>query len=199
MKTKLFTPALVIIAAGFFSACSDNKTNSTSSTSTDTLSQVEQTKMSDTMSTTNTMAPSAVSEDFVAKAASGGMMEVELGRIAQKNAASKDVKDFGKMMETDHSKANAALKSAAATAGRMVPDSMSAEHRMHVQEMQAKTGAEFDKAYMSMMVDDHNKDIAEFETAAAGDKDAAIKDFAGKTLPTLKKHLDKAKMVNSKL
>src|SRR5690242_3587027 len=43
--------------------------------------------------------------DFAVKAASGGMMEVELGKLAQQKAVSQRVKDFGAMMEKDHSQA----------------------------------------------------------------------------------------------
>ena len=48
--------------------------------------------------------------NFAVKAANGGMMEVELGKIAQDNASSPRVKAFGAMMVKDHSEANSNLK-----------------------------------------------------------------------------------------
>jgi len=48
---------------------------------------------------------------FMKKAAKGGMMEVAMGKVAEQNAQSDDVKSFGKRMVTDHSKANDELKS----------------------------------------------------------------------------------------
>jgi putative membrane protein len=48
------------------------------------------------------------------------------------------------------------------------------------------------------MVNDHEKDIKEFEKAGNNLKDADVKNFAMKTLPTLQKHLDSAKAITGK-
>jgi putative membrane protein len=137
--------------------------------------------------------------DFVSKAATGGMMEVALGKLAQTNGSSKDVKDFGKMMETDHSAANAKLKDVAFTENISIPAAMTDEQNRHISNLQTKTGAEFDKEYISMMVDDHVKDIDEFKKASESNSNAKVKEFAAATLPTLQGHLDKAKAIKDKL
>lgn len=134
--------------------------------------------------------------DFMIKAASGGMMEVELGNIAQQNAGSARVKAFGAMMVRDHSKANDELKALATVKNIAIPSTLSEEHQKHVDEMKNMSGADFDKRYMEMMVDDHKEDIGLFEEASNEDKDADIKAFAAKTLPVLKVHADSAKAVN---
>ncbi len=61
-----------------------------------------------------------------------------------------------------------------------------------VNDLTAKTGKEFDKEYMNMMVDDHKEDIDAFEKAAEKGNDADLKAFAAKTIPTLKQHLEMA-------
>ncbi len=58
---------------------------------------------------------------FMKKAARGGMMEVAMGKLAEQNGQSDDVKSFGKRMVTDHSKANDELKSIAAKKGVKLP------------------------------------------------------------------------------
>lgn len=141
----------------------------------------------------------AVPEDdskFMVKAASGGMMEVELGQAAQQKAQSQRVKDFGAMMVRDHTQANNELKALAANKNVSLPAALGDDHQKHVNELNEKTGADFDKAYMSMMVDDHKKDISEFEDAANKGNDADIKAFAAKTLPVLRTHLDSAQAVH---
>src|SRR6185503_13939707 len=50
------------------------------------------------------------------------------------------------------------------------------------------SGADFDREYMDMMVKDHVKDVKEFEEASAKAKDADLKAWAAKTLPTLREH-----------
>jgi putative membrane protein len=136
---------------------------------------------------------------FVLKAASGGVMEVEAGRIAQENASSQRVKDFGAMMVRDHGMANQELMSIASAKGMMIPqDSLMTVHQKHLDEMKKMKGAAFDKHYISMMKDGHNKDIAEFEKASTGATDADIKGFATKTLPTLRTHKDSVQAISAK-
>lgn len=127
---------------------------------------------------------------FAVAAANGGMAEVELGQLAQQKAANAKVKDFGGMMVNDHSKANVELKALAKSKGITLPAAVDAEEQKVKDELSAKSGADFDKAYVSNMIDDHKKDIKEFEDASKNCKDADLKAFAVKTLPTLKMHLD---------
>lgn len=137
--------------------------------------------------------------EFVSKAASGGMMEVELGRMASQKARSADVKEFARKMITDHSNANDDLKVLAKGKNIAVPDSMMDEHRSKVDDLSKVKAEDFDKEYMSMMVDDHEKDIKEFEDAAQNNQDPDVKEWAGKTVVKLRNHLTMAKRINDKL
>ena len=137
--------------------------------------------------------------DFVTKAAQGGMEEVELGQLASSNAASADVKQFGQRMVTDHGKANDELKSIAQKSGETVPSGLSKKQEADKARLSKLNGAEFDKAYMKMMVSDHREDVAEFEKEAKSGKDADVKAFAAKTLPTLKEHLTMAEDVEKRV
>ena len=133
------------------------------------------------------------------KAASGGMMEVELGNLAQQKGQSAEVKEFGKMMATDHTNVNNELKALAAHKNVVLPDSMGQNHMDHVKELREKTGADFDKAYMDLMVSDHEEDVELFEDAANNLEGADVKAFASKTVTTLRQHLDRAKQINDKV
>ncbi len=133
--------------------------------------------------------------DFMTKAASGGMMEVQLGQLAQQKAQHSRVKAFGAMMVEDHTKANEELKALAAQNNVTLPQTMSEDHQKHVTELSEKTGKEFDEAYMEMMVKDHKEDIDHFKEAADDVKNPAIQGFAQKTLPVLQKHLDSAQAI----
>jgi len=133
--------------------------------------------------------------DFIAEAASGGQMEVELGRTAAKNAAHKRVKEFGLRMATDHSKANAQLKQIAARKNITLPSEPADDDRQKMEELSQLKGEEFDRAYMKEMLDDHERDVEKFREAAKEAKDPDVKSFAAKTLPTLEAHLRMAKEV----
>jgi putative membrane protein len=136
--------------------------------------------------------------NFVKEAAQGGMMEVQLGKIAQSKAANESVKDFGKRMEQDHTKANDELKKIAADKGVQVPSEIDKSHKSMVDKLEKSSGAKFDRDYMAAMVDDHKKDIKKFESAEKS-KDPDVKNFASQTLPTLKAHLQLDESVNSKV
>ena len=91
-------------------------------------------------------------------------MEVEAGNLAQQNAASDRVKAFGTMMVNDHNKANSELMALASGRGATPPTALPADMQTHMEQMRKMTGKAFDKHYMSMMVNDHQKTIADFET-----------------------------------
>ena len=121
------------------------------------------------------------------KAAKGGTMEIAMGRLAEQNGQSEDVKSFGKRMVTDHGKANDELKSIAAKKGVKLPG----------KEPSEKWSS--DKTYMNMMVKDHEKDLAEFQEEANNGSDPDVKKFAEKTAKVVQEHLDLAKETHSKL
>jgi putative membrane protein len=136
---------------------------------------------------------------FVMEAAEGGMMEVELGRLAAQNASDPDVKAFGQRMVDDHSKANAQLMQIASEEGITLPTALKGDKKAHRDHMAKMTGAEFDKMYMSHMLKDHQKDVSEFDKESKNGQDSDVKQFAATTLPVLRQHLQMAETTASKV
>jgi len=203
MKKIVLIPALSL--AAFMVACNSSETSNTSTDSSgmnnsnDTATVVRNDSSTAMNTDTGMNMNNNNNADFLTEAAGGGMMEVQLGQLAKTHAASKAVKDFGAMMVRDHSNANAQLKSVAAKKNVTLPAALPDKLQKHVTDLTAKNGEEFDKDYISMMVDDHQDDIKLFEKCAKNDKeDADVKAFAAKTLPTLYKHLDAAKAIKDK-
>lgn len=129
-------------------------------------------------------------KSFVMKAAVGGMTEVELGKVAASKGTSQGTKDYGSKMVEDHTKANDELKSIAAPKGMTPPASLDAIHQRLVEKYtNMAAGRSFDKAYHDQQVVDHKNTIALFTKESKAGKDADLKAFATKTLPTLKDHL----------
>ena len=60
-------------------------------------------------------------------------------------------------------------------------------------------GQQFDTEYMQAMVKDHKSAVESFEKASKEAKDADVKAFATKTLPTLKHHLSMAEALQQKV
>jgi putative membrane protein len=137
--------------------------------------------------------PTAMEKTFIKKAAGGGIMEVELGRLAAEKGGSDEVKDFGNQMVKDHSKINDNLKEVAAKLNVTMPSGTSSKHHAAIEKMSGLSGADFDKAYVAAMVTDHEKDIAEFEKADKEVKNPDLKKFIEDALPMMKDHLEKIK------
>ena len=222
---KISLGILLFAGTYFFSACNGSDSNSESTVTQD--STMSSSNMNSTTSTadsssntnqsnrdtssgttgsatsgTTTAGTAMVDQDarsFVNEAATGGMMEVELGRIASEKGKSQKVKDFGKMMVDDHTKANNDLKALASKKNIDVPAALTDDQTKDVDALSKKSGAEFDKAYVDMMVADHKKDISEFKDASGKLTDNDIKNFATATLPTLQKHLEAIQGIKSKM
>lgn len=144
------------------------------------------------------LAKASVDQPFIDKAAKGGMAEVAMGEMAAKKATNADVKAFALQMVKDHSKANMELMNLAAKLGVSLPKRTDAKAANMAKMMKLK-GADFDKAYVSAMVDDHKQTIAAFEQEAKGGKDTQVKAWASATLPTLKHHLEMIQGIQAKM
>lgn len=213
MKKMNLTLAGLVLLAGFTACNSDSTTTTTSSTdsgnrttvsgsdsnnaSTNNTSTTDNNNSTTaTNSTSNKMPLAKDDSTFVMKAAMGGMMEVQAGNMAQTNAMNDRVKSFGMMMVNDHTKANSELMALASGHGMTVPTDLPPDMKKHGDAMMKMQGKNFDSHYMSMMLNDHKKDIALFEKQAKSGADADLKAFAEKTLPTLKMHLDSAQAIS---
>ena len=135
----------------------------------------------------NAAAPAT--DEFVSKAAAGGLAEVKAGEIAARKATHKSVKNFGERMVKDHTKANQQLKSILAKEGKPAPsDQLDADGQQLVDKLNGVSGADFDRTYMDAMVEDHDKDVQEFAAYAKSGDDKRIKTFAGNTLKVIQHH-----------
>jgi len=194
MKTQNLFFAFLVGACAFQACRNTNKTSndpdSLSNTSVDSAQKV----MADTAS----QAVSSDTTTFFYKAAVGGMMEVESGKLAQSQGSDSKVKDFGALMVKDHSKANEELKKIAMAKSVTLPAILPFKVQDHVDAMGKMTGKDFDMHYMDMMVNDHGKTIELFKTAS-NDPDTAISNFAKKTLPIIEGHNKKAEAIKASL
>ena len=192
--------AAATMAIMMASSCGNTDKNSNGSADTNALSTDSLTPY-DSATTVNNPEDTASNTPiaFALKAGAGGMMEVELGNLAQSNGQLARVKSFGAMMVKDHGAANKELMALSQQKAFNIPSTLPAEMQMHINELKALKGSEFDKKYMDMMVKDHKDDIDLFEEASKHSPDPDIKAFATKTLPTLKMHLDSAKAIHKVL
>ena len=142
---------------------------------------------------TKTSASMMSDSDFAKAAAEGGFAEVRFGGLAEDKASSKAVKDLAQRMVDDHTKVDDKLKAAASKDNISIPAQLNAKDQATYVRLSQLSGAAFDRAYARDMVRDHEADLAEFRREANDGKDASIKSFAARTLPTLEDHLKEAR------
>jgi putative membrane protein len=146
-----------------------------------------------------TAAAFAADSSFLKDATEGGIMEVKLGQLAQTNASSQAVKDFGQRMVTDHGRMDNDVKMVASRENVSLPTSESMLQKMTYERLSHKTGVDFDKAYIEDMVKDHKSDIAAFEKEMNSGSDSDAKAVAQKALPIIREHLRMAQQIAGQL
>lgn len=138
--------------------------------------------------------------EFVDEMIADGNAEVELGRLVQQKSKDRDVRQFAAMMIEDHTAAATELKQVAARANLTTTGDKHAEDHNDLRERLGKlSGVEFDREYIKAMVDDHQEAVDDVEAKADGAQNDHVKEWAAKTLPTLKKHLEQAKQIQEKI
>jgi putative membrane protein len=140
---------------------------------------------------------SKVDQDFVQKAAAGGMAEVSMGQLAQQNATSPQIKQFAEKIVADHTQGNQELQQIAQQENLTLPTAPNSKDQAAQKRLSAMKGPAFDTAFAKYEVQDHRQDIAEFQREARSGQDPALKAFAQKTLPVLRQHLQMAEAAAS--
>ena len=126
---------------------------------------------------------------FVRKAFQAGLAEVNAGKLAQQQGSNAAVKQFGRMMITDHGSADEALQAIATAKNVDLPMMADADQDTKMKAVQASTGDVFDRAYVGWQIVSHKEAIALFKEEIASGDDPDVKHFADITLPTLQAHL----------
>lgn len=179
---------LFIAAATAFAFQACNNSTKDAKESADSLNKTKDTTTN--VAATGGIAVSSDDAKFATTAASGGMAEVALGKLALQKTTNAQIKDFANMMVTDHSKANDELMAIAKNKNITLPATVDADHQKKMDDLSKLTGKDFDKAYVDAMIDGHKSTLTLMQDEAKNGKDADLKDFAAKTAPTVQMHLD---------
>jgi putative membrane protein len=144
-------------------------------------------------------AQAPTTEDFVKTVAISDMFEVQSGQLASEKAQNGDVRSFGKQMVADHTKTTDQLKSLIHDKDIKVelPGKLDAEHQNNLDKLNNLSGGQFDKEFVRLQIDAHQKAIALFGGYAAAGENNDLKSWAKDTLPTLKEHLDHAQKLKT--
>jgi putative membrane protein len=192
---KLGSILMIALAALAFQACKNKAKDSTDAADSTNMAKDTTTNVS----ATGGIAVDADDAKFVTTAAADGMAEVNAANMALQKSTNAGVKKFATMMVTDHTKAGDELAAIAKTKNITLPTTPTDDQKKMADDMAKMNGKDFDKDYVNAMVDGHEKAVKLFEDASTNCKDADLKAFAIKTLPTLKMHLDSIKALKASM
>jgi putative membrane protein len=135
-------------------------------------------------------------QDFLNTAAQTDMVEVHLGNLAQDEATSQAIKDYGRMLAGDHTQDYLKLQGLAQQAGLTLPTAIDAEHNKSlIAPLHGQKGKAFDHTYIQDMIAGHTAALALYKKEAHDATNPALRSYAQDTIPTLQKHLDAAKAI----
>jgi putative membrane protein len=193
-----------VVSASIFAACnnSGNQESATVDSASSKMTTMESNvKESASAATTNVQEAMAKNPDstFVAEVVVANNEEIRLLQAGIDKGTDKTLKGHAKMMIKDHKDLKKKMEDYAAAKNYPVMSSDDGDAQKKLDDLNTKSGNDWDKAWASMIVDGHEKTIGKFEGAEGQVKDEALKSMITGTLPTLKSHLAMAQDVASKL
>jgi putative membrane protein len=136
---------------------------------------------------------------FALAAWAGNRTAMVLGKFAQLNAKSPRVKKYGERMVMERTQLNKILMGLAEIHHIRLPSAIPARIQSQIDEIRKLKGQEFDRNYLLLMADHHQKDIDLFEYTARHLRDTTFKAFIIKKIPLLRVQLDSAKAIKNEL
>jgi putative membrane protein len=193
---KFKSISMLVVTSGLalaVAACggNDNNTNNpggANATATDTTAAVD----TGAPAATGTTAANDHAAQFLTNAIQADNAEIKAGEAAEMMGSTQAVKDYGKMLVSDHTKAKDQASQVAMALNVPIPTGTPPDADQELKMATSMSGKGFDKDFLAAMVKDHQKAIDMFQEEAGSSDPAQVTDLAKQSLPTLKKHLEKA-------
>ena len=142
--------------------------------------------------------------NIMAQITTANTSEIQQGKLAEQKATNPQVKQFARMMVTDHTAMNkqgheVAKKDSLVTQSGDKAKDMNEDATDATKDLQGKSGADFDKAYMDAQVDAHQKTLDMLNDARKNAKNADVTSLIDAAIPKVQSHLDRAKQIQQSL
>lgn len=129
-------------------------------------------------------------------------LEIDLGKLAASRGGTQAVKSYGEMLVEEHTDSDKKLAALAKETGQTIPQEKmkteaekaeKAAQKKHVAALKQLQGADFDREYLRMMVEGHDKELATIDQRMAEVHNAQLLDLLSATKPMLQHHADEAR------
>jgi putative membrane protein len=136
---------------------------------------------------------------FIREVEADNMLEVQLGQLAQSKAQNSAVKQFAQQVVSDHQKQQNEWSSMASSNGQQIKAGMGKNHKAKLNKLKNLSGQNFDRAFMTMMVQDHKDYIDYFEKEGRSAHSTQVRQLVERDLPTLRSHFTQAKQIGAQV
>lgn len=145
----------------------------------------------------STLGIAPTTTDFVQEAAISDMTEIAAAKIALEKG-NPDEKKFAQQMVTDHTKTSAELKELVSRGDvkAELPSAPDSSAQKKIDKLKNAKPENFASEYDPMQVSAHKDAVSLFERYAKGGDNPKLKEWASKTLPHLRHHLEMAEALN---
>lgn len=135
--------------------------------------------------------------DFVYVAALSMLFDLEVARLAAERASDPAVRAFAKKLIADREPALEALRAAAA--GEETPSELDKEDRQIIDSLATEKGAEFDAAFVGLMIDSNEDALELHQEFSQGAKDDKLRAYVASRLEPLGATMKEAEQLEEKL
>lgn len=137
-------------------------------------------------------------QEFITKARMCGLYEVKSAEMAMKHSLPAEVQRFAERLIDDHTTAGKELDELAKRKGFASQTIIDEKHQDKLTKQEEAKDKAYVETWLEYQVAAHKDGVAHLEEAVKDAKDADVRAFAAKHLPTMRAHLDTAKKLEAK-
>jgi putative membrane protein len=136
---------------------------------------------------------------FIREETADNKLETDLAQLAETRAQNSDVRRYAQRMITDHNRLQNEWLNMAASSGLSINPSYGKKHRRKLEDLQKVSGQDFDRAYMTLMIQNHKDYITAFRTDGRNAHSTQVRNLVSNDLPVLEQHLSMAQQIGTKV
>ena len=142
---------------------------------------------------TQAMGPVAADSAYIREAAGLNLLEVRLSQQAGQRSTNAAVKQFAQQMVVNHGSMGQQWTSLAAKNGLPASVALNSIQQQVADELNRRSAAEFDQAYMDAVVAGHEQDASTLQRIGSGAQSAEVRQLATSGVAATQQHLSRAR------
>jgi putative membrane protein len=131
--------------------------------------------------------------DFLSAALTGGLIEIELGKIAMQKAESESVRKFAETVVKGNERMRSTLERIATEYKLKVPKQLDPKHRTRIDAIAKLSGSAFDRAFMRHVASYYERSLGRFDFEASNGTIPELALWAGRVTPRIRHQMKAAK------